>query len=83
MVNEGPALPGLQHLLGFCGQVWGNPKHRRCRTMSTRIPQPARADRLPLRLVHAPRPPRATWASCLPLGEILVMVAFGLVLVVA
>lgn len=51
--------------------------------MSTRFPQPARADRLPLRLIHAPRPPRATWASCLPLGEILVMVAFGLVLVVA
>jgi hypothetical protein len=51
--------------------------------MSIRCPQPAQSERLPLRLVRAARRPRATWASCLPLGEILVMAAFVLVLVMA
>jgi hypothetical protein len=51
--------------------------------MSTRFPQAHPAERLPLRLIRAARPPRTTWATCLPLGEILVMVAFVLVLAMA
>ena len=51
--------------------------------MSNRFPQLGPADHAPLRLVRAPRPARSAWASCLPLGEMLVMVAFGLVLVLA
>jgi hypothetical protein len=51
--------------------------------MSTRFPQPYRADRLPVRLIHPARPARRRWAGSLPLGEIVVMAAFGLVLLFA
>jgi hypothetical protein len=40
-------------------------------------------DAAPLRLVQAARPPRHTWSSTLPLGEFLVIAAFGLVLILA
>ena len=40
-------------------------------------------DAAPLRLVQAARPPRLTWSSTLPLGEFLVIAAFGLVLILA
>ncbi len=40
-------------------------------------------DAAPLRLVQTTRPPRSAWAGSLPLGEFLVIAAFGLVLILA
>ncbi|WP_164517340.1 hypothetical protein [Tabrizicola piscis] len=51
--------------------------------MSTRFPNLSPPAYAPLRLVHPARPSRIPWAGCLPIGELLVMAAFGLVLVLA
>jgi hypothetical protein len=51
--------------------------------MSTRVSQLSPPAYAPLRLVHPARPSRSAWAGCLPIGEFLVIAAFGLVLVLA
>jgi hypothetical protein len=47
---------------------------------STHTPQ---RDFAPLRLVHAARPTRTAWAGSLPMGEFLLIAAFGLVLILS
>ena len=51
--------------------------------MSNRFPQLSPVDHAPLRLVNSARSARSGWASCLPLGELVVIAFFGLVLVMA
>ncbi len=41
------------------------------------------SDLAPLRLVQAARQRRSTWVSSLPWGEVLVITAFGLILILA